>query len=51
MPYKGCIKYQMIHLQEDGHYSSQFSHKHENGKKKKHHAHTTKAGEHKTKDE
>jgi hypothetical protein len=51
MPQEGCIKYQMLHLQEDGTLCLTMPHKHEKGKKKKHHAHTTKVEEHKSKDE
>jgi hypothetical protein len=34
-----------------GHYASQCPHKPEKGKKKKHHAHTIEAEEHKSKDD
>jgi hypothetical protein len=34
-----------------GHYAAQCPHKHETGKKKKHHAHATSIEEHKSKDE
>jgi hypothetical protein len=48
---KDASKVRCYTCKKMGHYSSQCPHKHEKGKKKKHHAHVADVEEHKSKDE